>query len=147
MNYKENLLDTIERVKKVHTTNLKHVEFLIKNIPLKAQPVILDHYQCEFGTWLYSEGKILSETLGKTFYNELEALHTLWHEEYSKIHQLYFDDRQGVFRKFLGKRHKELTRDEHDLAKTSFEDLQVTTKQLIQKMEALTRRVRAQSFD
>ena len=113
----------------------------------EAEPVILDHSQCEFGTWLYSEGKLLSETLGSTFYNELEALHILWHEEYSKIHQLYFDNRMGVFRKLFGKQHKELTFDEHNVAKEHFEALQSTTKQLLQKMELLTRRIRAMSFD
>jgi hypothetical protein len=144
---KEAILRRIENIKKVHKNNFTHVEFLIKGLPLKDEPVALSPYECQFGQWLYGDAQELIDNLGKRFYDEIEAIHIQWHEEYRVIYNIYFDRKKSTLFGKLFSKYNTPNQMDQEKAKAHLDDLEQTTKNLLKKMDALMRRINAVSFE
>lgn len=138
---KETIVKNIEKARKSHLTQLQKAQFLVRGMPLDVEPTALSKYKCLFGSWLYGDEAFIKKALGASFFSEIEALHSQWHDEYQKIYQIYYvDSGKGLLSKLLGKKAKISSLDQ-DRVQTYLTELDRTTQALIKKIDLMKRRI------
>jgi len=138
---KEETIEAMEHLRTYHEDLMFDIGKLVKGHDLE-NTVPVSKKQCDFGKWLYSPNNHAMEILGEQFYDNLESIHSEWHVNYYKIHQIFFSDKkQGFFSSLMGP-HKV---DEMDLdkAKLYYSELEQTTKALLASLASSQRRVHA----
>lgn len=141
---KRSRLDKIDDIKRIHMQNTNSVNYLIRGILDQAELVPLAHDECAFGKWLVKEEAFVTQVFNVPFHQNLHSLHSRWHDEYAKIHEIYFGPKvkKGLFGK-LKRAKKKLSKMEAERAKTYFEDLKKTHQELVRQLDLMHRRVNA----
>lgn len=132
----------IKKAKQSHMVQLDRIDCLIRGIPVSTDPTPVSQKECLFGTWLYGNEPQLRELIFNQNFEEIERLHTLWHEEYARIHQVFYPETQGLLSKFMGKKQS-ASEQARERAKVYFNDLKNVTEQLIRKVESIEKRINA----
>ena len=106
-------------------------------------PTAVEKTQCNFGKWLYSDEKHLRNILGSLFYNNIEALHGKWHNEYGLVFGVLFKTQKkvGMFAKMVGL--GKASDMDIDKAKLYYSELKKTTDELLKAIAVAERRVSA----
>lgn len=139
---KELVLLSVEKAKKSHLAQVDKIDYLVRGITLKTIPTPLEKRDCLFGEWLYANEKLLRTLIQNELFEEIERLHGYWHEEYFRIHQIFYPPQQGLLSKIIGKNHK-ASDQARDRAKAYFSDMSDLTQKLIKKIDLLEKRLRA----
>lgn len=139
---KSEVIEKIEMARKIHKANLQKTLLLAKGIPLEGEPVAVSYRECGFGKLLYEDdGNLFKKIAGLSSFSEIEELHKQWHEDYYRIHRLYYEHEKGFFSKLFGGKPK-LTELEQEQAKAYSVDLKETTWKLVRLLEKLEVRVK-----
>ena len=136
---KKKVLKAIEHAYEYHMQQMEKVKLLIEGKRVK-NPTPKVKNACEFGVWLYGDASRIKKLLGIQFYNSMEIIHEYWHIQYEKIYDLYYNDEQRLFGKFLAYR-KKLSDEERQEVEEAYAGLQRATEDLLEALIASKRRI------
>ena len=139
---KTKTLESVISAKKAHEAQMQKIDTAIEG-GVVANPTAVSHTECDFGKWLYHEDSNLRKILGALFYDKLELLHTQWHNEYVKVFEVLFkkEEKKGFFSKFT--KSSKISEMDMDRVRVYYSELALTTKELIQTIDASHRRLMA----
>ena len=136
-------LHLIEEAKKVHEGQMYKIEILLNGKEVDDLMAV-PKSECEFGKMLYPNEAFLRHILGTLFYENLDTLHSRWHNEYFKIYEIFLKkEKKGLFSKLVGS--NKISQMDIDKAKLYYSDLKITTAELIKVLTLSQRRVSALS--
>jgi len=134
-------LKAIENARLAHIAQMEKVNALIEGKSVRNLTAV-EKTECEFGKWFYAEGDFLKSLLGAQFYKSIDAIHEYWHIEYEKIYDIFVYEANGSFvAKMLGYYH--ISQKDMDEVLKYYNELKITSKDLLDALEASKRRVLA----
>jgi len=135
------VLETLERAKEFHLEQMEIIESLLDGKKV-VHSIPLEEMELEFDTIFHKDRDVLLYILGAQFYERLDALHINWHQQYAKIHAIYFDDKsKGFFANFFGSHKVDAINQKR--AEIYYKDLGATTGELLRVIDASMRRIDA----
>ena len=138
-------LEALSAAKAAHIKWVNRARNLIGGIPVEKEAIPIDSTECAFGKWFYLEGSKLNGFGSMDCLSVIENYHFDLHDKYLKIFTIYFgDDRRGFFSKLLNKK-KKVTDNEIRLARDYFEQLEASSRKLLDEISRLERRLHALS--
>jgi hypothetical protein len=139
---KETVLNNIAKAKQSHLAQVEKIDCLVRGISITEKPTPIGQRECFFGKWLYGDEAVLRKLILNQHFDEIERLHSIWHEEYYEIYKIFYPENQGFLSKVIGKKHK-ASLQARDRGKAYFVDLQQITEQLLRKIDVIEKRVQA----
>ncbi len=140
---KENILKELRSAKVAHLKWVQRAKSLISGMLIEKEAIPLDYTECVFGKWFYSDGQDIALLPGMDVMDSIGTKHTELHEMYFKIFQVYFGEgRQSFFSKLL-KIKKKISPAEEDMAQHYYVELESISKDLLDLIGRLERRVNA----
>lgn len=142
---KTETLEHLANAKKAHIKWVNRAKSLIEGIPVEKDAIPLDCTECIFGQWFYSEGQKLNALPNMDCLEAIEALHFKLHDMYMQIFKIYFSDMNKSFfsKLFGGAKMNKMTDADHDKAVDYFKELQSISKELLNEIGRLERRLHA----
>ncbi len=138
---KTQTLQAIENARNAHIAQMDKLTAAINGEKVD-DPTSVSQRKCAFGKWLYADESDLKFVLGSLFYNNLESMHAKWHNEYSKLFDIFFkDQKKGFFSKLIGS--SKISDMEIDKARLYFSELEITTSELLKILASCERKVTA----
>lgn len=146
---KEDVLEHLKDAKTAHTRWVDKAELLINGVSVEERLSPVEVTECKFGQWLYSDGKILSGLSNNPIecMQNIEKLHSDLHDTYLKIFKVYFpqEKQKSFLSGFFGKKKKEVSELELEFTKGEYEKIKKVSKELLDEINRLERRLGAVS--
>jgi len=146
---KEEVINHLRAAKSAHIKWVQKAKLLINGVDVKEDAIPVDSTECKFGTWFYSDGQVLNELSNNPLecMQKIESLHSLLHDNYLKIYSIYFseDTKKGFCSKIFAPKRKQLTEAETELAHEYYAKLEEISKELLEEINRLERRLIAVS--
>ncbi|WP_457743187.1 CZB domain-containing protein [Sulfurimonas sp.] len=147
---KEEILGHLRSAKAAHIKWVQKAKLLINGIDINEDAIPIDSTECKFGKWFYSDGQILNSLSNNPLecMQSIEGLHCSLHDKYLQIFRIYFseDKKVGFFAKLFGlKRKKVLSEEETKNAKHHYAEIENISKDLLDEINRLERRLVAVS--
>lgn len=140
-------LEALGAAKAAHIKWVNRARNLIDGIPVVKEAIPVDSTECAFGKWFYLEGSKLNAFGSMDCLSVIETYHFELHDRYLKIFTIYFgEDSRGFFSKLLNKK-KKVTENDIRLARDYFEQLESSSKKLLDEITRLERRLHAISAE
>lgn len=150
MESKMNKTETVEQLhnaKKAHVKWVQRAKALIEGLPVEKEAIPVDCTECKFGQWFYSDGQKLNALPGMDCLKEIEQLHSDLHDKYMEIFKVYFGDmNRSLFSKLFNMK-KKISESDKETARGYYEELLVISRQLLDVIDRLERRLNAMSSD
>lgn len=144
---KASTLEQLGAAKKAHIKWVNRAKSLIEGIPVEKDAIPVDSTECQFGSWFYGEGQQLNTFSGMDCLGRIEALHFELHDYYMKIFKVYFgEDRKSFFKKLFNSK-KKISDNERQLAREYYTQLESVSKNLLDEIGKLERRLYAMSAE
>lgn len=144
---KDKILNELRAAKIAHLKWVQRARSLISGIPVEKEAIPLDYTDCVFGKWFYNEGQDITLLPGMSVMELIGAKHIELHETYFKIFQIYFGNmNQSFFSKLLNLK-KKVSHSEQEMAEHYYSDLEATSKELLDYIGRLERRLNALGND
>ena len=144
---KESIVQVLSSAKVAHLKCVQKAKSLISGMPINNEVIPLGYKDCMFGKWFYSVGQEISMMPGMSVMDSIGMKHKELHEIYFKIFQIYFtEDEKSFFSKLL-KIKRKISSEEQEIAEQYYEELKVTSKELLRLTGKLERRIGALSED
>lgn len=140
---KEHILEHLRSAKSAHIKWVQKAKLLINGIDIKEDSIPVDSTECKFGQWFYGDGQVLNALSNNPVecMTKIEQLHFNLHDVYMNIFNIYFNKPKGGFlSKLFGKR-KTLDDHEVDKAKQYYANLEIISKELLDEINRLERRL------
>jgi len=149
---KEEIIDHLRAAKAAHIKWVQKAKLLINGIDINEDAIPIDSTECKFGKWFYSDGQVLNSLSNNPMecMQSIEGLHFSLHDKYLQIFNIYFsqEKKAGFFAKLFGiKRKKELSQEEIDKSKKYYDEMEAISKDLLEEINRLERRLVAVSED
>ena len=144
---KEHVLGHLRAAKSAHIKWVQKAKLLINGIEVKEDAIPVDSTECKFGKWFYSDGQVLNALSNNPLecMTKIERLHFNLHDVYMNIFNIYFNKAKGgFFSKFFGKK-KVPSEYEIEKANQYYSDLEIISKDLLEEINRLERRLIAVS--
>ena len=144
---KEHVLEHLRTAKSAHIKWVQKAKLLINGIEVNENAIPVDSTECKFGQWFYSDGQILNALSNNPLecMTKIERLHFNLHDVYMNIFNIYFNKpKDGFFAKLFGKK-KVLNEDEISKAAQYYDNLELISKELLEEINRLERRLLAVS--
>ena len=142
---KEDTIGYLRAAKSAHIKWVQKAKLLISGVEVKEDSIPINSTECKFGKWFYSDGQMLNALSNNPLecMQGIERLHFELHDKYLSIFNLYFseDKKQGFFAKFLGLKRKSMNEREKMLAVSYYKELEEISKQLLEEINRLERRL------
>lgn len=142
---KEDVLEHLRAAKSAHIKWVQKAKLLINGVEIEQGAIPVDSTECNFGKWFYSDGQILNSLSNNPMecMQNIEKLHFDLHDQYLKIFNIYFskEKQTGFFAKLFGFKRKEISKAEHELAETYYRGMEDISKQLLDEINRLERRL------
>ncbi|PHQ65098.1 MAG: hypothetical protein COB99_05940 [Sulfurimonas sp.] len=140
---KEHILGHLRSAKSAHIKWVQKAKLLINGIDVKEDSIPVDSTECKFGQWFYSEGQVLNALSNNPVecMIKIERLHFNLHDVYMNIFNIYFNKpKGGFFSKLFGKK---ITIEDYeaDKAKQYYANLEIISKELLEEINRLERRL------
>jgi hypothetical protein len=139
---KKDVIYVLENAERYHKEQLEKVARLLQGKKEKKLTP-LNKEACEFGKWLYGEGRVIETMLGLQFYDNIELMHAFWHNEYAKIYNLLFDTQKNRIVSFFLGNKKHLSATTMQEVQHHFQELQEITKNLLKALSVAKKRILA----
>ena len=146
---KEDVLDQLSSAKNGHLKWLDRAKEIIRGASLKEDSNPIDSNECKFGKWFYTEGQILTNLSNNPIecMNKMEKLHQELHDIYLNIFTIYFpqEKSKGLLSKIFSSKEKKVSEEETELAQGYLNKMEIVSKDLIDEISRLERRLTAVS--
>lgn len=140
---KSDTLQALESAKKSHIKQMDKIEALLDGRHVE-NPTAVGKTECAFGQVFYGQKEEFFTLIGAQFYNKIDKLHEDWHMNYTKVYNLFFQEKsKGFFSKLIGS-HK-IDPLDYDKGKMYYVELNEITKELLQLLDTSIRRLEALS--
>ena len=144
---KESILEELSAAKLAHLKWVKRAKSLISGMSMEKEGIPVECTDCVFGKWFYSTGQDMIIKPGMTVLESIGTKHTEFHQIYFKIFQVYFsDEEKSFFSKFLNIKRK-ISPSEQEMAEGYYAELEVVSKELLDLLSKLERRISALDRD
>jgi hypothetical protein len=143
---KEQILGHLRAAKAAHIKWVQKAKLLVSGIDVDEDAIPVDSTECKFGKWFYAEGQILNALTNNPveFMANIEKLHFELHDTYLQIFNIYFSKpKGGFFTKLFGAKKQKIEEHDAKLAYGYYETLEQTSKNLLEEINRLERRVLA----
>jgi len=140
---KEHILEHLRSAKSAHIKWVQKAKLLINGIEVKEDAIPVDSTECKFGQWFYGDGQVLNALSNNPVecMTKIEQLHFNLHDVYMNIFNIYFNKPKGGFlSKLFGKKNT-LDDYEIDKAKQYYANLEIISKELLDEINRLERRL------
>ncbi|WP_373004008.1 CZB domain-containing protein [Sulfurimonas sp.] len=138
---KTKTLESIQNARRAHEAQMTKIKAAIDGEKVD-NPTAVAKTKCAFGMWLYDDENHLRDILGSLFYDNMEVLHSKWHNEYFRLFEIFFkEQKKGFFSKILGS--AKVSEMELDRAKLYYSELETTTQELLKALGSSERRIGA----
>jgi len=145
---KEQVLGHLRAAKTAHIKWVQKAKQLIRGHEISEDSIPVDSTECKFGKWFYSDGQILNALSNNPLecMSKIEKLHFDLHDIYMNIFSIYFVKPKGNFlSKIFGSKKKVLSDDETEAAKSYYNEMEQISKELLEEINRLERRLIAVS--
>ncbi|WP_309496761.1 CZB domain-containing protein [Sulfurovum sp.] len=140
---RDEILSQLRAAKAAHVSWVQRAKMLIEGFSINESSIPVNSTECEFGKWFYSEGQRLNDIRNNPIsaMNEIEDLHFKLHDVYMNIFKIYYDtEKKGFFSKMFGKK-KKVSDEDTVLAKKFFDEMEGVSKELVQALNTMERRI------
>lgn len=141
-------LEYLRTAKASHQEWLQKAKQLINGVEIKKDAVPMDCKDCHFGKWFYHEGQILNRLANnpRECMIRIEELHFDLHDTYLNIFQIYFQrsDRK-ILNALFGDKKSKISESEQNMACEFYNKLEQISKELLNEINRLERRIVAVS--
>ena len=141
---KEHIIEHLRAAKAAHIKWVQKAKLLISGLEVQEDAIPVDSTECKFGKWFYGDGQILNSLSNNPpeCMSQIESLHFQLHDTYLKIFSVYFGKKEGgFFAKIFGVKRKSINEHEKKAAVTYYNDMEVISKELIDEINRLERRL------
>ena len=142
---KQEVVGHLRAAKSAHIKWVQKAKLLISGIEIEQGAIPVDSTECKFGKWFYSDGQMLNALSNNPLecMQMIETLHFELHDKYLTIFNIYFAESKkvGFFAKLLGFKRKAITESEHILAKRYYYEMEAISKNLLNEINRLERRL------
>jgi hypothetical protein len=140
---KEETLELLSAAKKAHVKWVNRARSLVEGLPVAKDAIPVDSTECRFGQWFYAEGQKLNAMPNMDCLDRIETLHSDLHEHYLKIFKLYFGETNRSLLSKLFKMKNKISDHEKEAARDYYQRLGEISKQLLDEIGRLERRLHA----
>ncbi|WP_345989759.1 CZB domain-containing protein [Sulfurimonas sp. HSL1-2] len=144
---KAQTLEQLSAAKTAHIKWVNRAKALVGGLPVEKDAIPVDSTDCQFGQWFYGEGQKLHAIPGMDRLSTIETLHFTLHDTYLKIFGLYFGEMNRSFFSKLFNMKPKISDSDKALAKEYFQQLEGVSKQLLDEIGRLERRLNAMSAE
>jgi len=140
---KNEVLEQLRAAKAAHINWVQRAKMLISGFQMDESAIPVNSTQCKFGIWFYSEAQKLNalQTNPMDCMSTIEQLHFDLHDIYLNIYKIYYEtETQGFFSKIFGKK-KKISEDSKTLAKEYFNNMEQISKELVNEINKMERRI------
>ncbi|MBU1658419.1 CZB domain-containing protein [bacterium] len=145
---KEHVLEHLRSAKSAHIKWVQKAKLLINGIDIKEDAIPIDSTECKFGQWFYSDGQKLNALANNPLecMTKVEKLHFELHDVYLSIFNIYFNKpKKGFFATLFGNKKNDVSPHEVDIARKYYEKMDGISKELLEEINRLERRLIATS--
>ncbi|MBU0721574.1 CZB domain-containing protein [bacterium] len=145
---KEHVLEHLRAAKSAHIKWVQKAKLLINGVEVKEDAIPIDSTECKFGQWFYSDGQKLNALTNNPLecMEKVEKLHFELHDIYLSIFNIYFNKpKKGFFSKLFGSKRIDVSAHEVEEAKGYYEKMADVSKDLLEEINRLERRLLATS--
>ena len=139
---KTEVLEHLRAAKTAHIKWVQRAKLLINGFEIQKEAIPVDSTECKFGQWFYSDAQKLNALSNNPMecMAQIEALHFKLHDTYLQIYKIYFQtEKQGFFAKLF--KPKKISELEHEKAERLYEEMENISKQLLDEINRLERRL------
>lgn len=125
----------------------KRAKYLIDGFKIKEDAIPIKSTECDFGKWFYGDCQDLCvlQNNPQESIDNIEKLHFKVHDIYYNIFRIYYGkENRSYLRKVFGK-HKKVTNEEIVLGKEHYQELESVSKELIEALTVMEKRIRVVS--
>lgn len=147
---KEEVVSHLRAAKAAHIKWVQKAKLLISGLDVEEDAIPVNSTDCKFGKWFYSDGQMLNSLANNPVeaMANIENLHFKLHDVYLKIFNIYFNKAKGgFFTKLFGLKRKNVTELEAKIATEYYVDMENISKELLEEINRLERRLIAVSED
>ncbi|MFT5660881.1 MAG: hypothetical protein ACI9TV_001525 [Sulfurimonas sp.] len=144
---KESIVQELRSAKVAHLKWVQRAKSLISGMPIEKEAIPLDYTDCIFGKWFYSAGQDIVMMPGMNVMESIGIKHTELHQIYFKIFQVYFGEGGKSFFSRLLKIKRKVSSAEQEMAERYYDELEAVSKELLDLIGKLERRIGALGED
>ena len=147
---KEEVVSHLRAAKAAHIKWVQKAKLLINGLDIEEGAIPIDSTECKFGKWFYGDGQLLNSLSNNPAEAmvSIETLHFKLHDEYLQIFNIYFNkEKGGFFSRMFGLKRKNISGLEIKVAKEHYEKMEKISRELLEEINRLERRLIAVSED
>ena len=147
---KDEVLGHLRAAKAAHIKWVQKAKLLINGLDVEENAIPVDSTECKFGKWFYSDGQILNALTNNPpeCMSNIESLHFNLHDVYMQIFNIYFNKQKGtLFTRFFGLKRKNVSEVETKVAHEYYDKMEGISRDLLDEINRLERRLIAVSDD
>jgi len=144
---KEEVLIHLREAKLAHKEWVQKAKLLIEGFKMDKNAIPVNATSCAFGKWFYSDAQKLNGLRNNPLecMQNVEDYHTRLHTIYLNIFKIYYsNDDKGFLKKLFGVKRR-VTPTEKEIALNYYEEIEAVSKQLIDELNRMERRIIALS--
>ena len=133
---KISIVSTLRKAKRAHKLWIDRANSLIIGIPIDKDQIPMDHTECAFGKWYFSDGQ---ELKSYKHFNKIDDYHNDIHRLYREIFSILFGEEKEK-KSFFGRIFKtksDTATDKKKLAKIVFVKMKEVSIFLVEEMDQL----------
>jgi hypothetical protein len=140
---KTEILQHLKDAKEAHLKWVHRAKLLVSGIDVKENSIPVEYTDCHFGQWYYGDGQEIMNMPGMDIGGVIEIKHKELHQTYRSIFEIYFKKEKKTFLSKIFRQRKKVSVDEQGSAQQYYEKLQIISKEMLQVIEKIERRVGA----
>jgi len=140
---KNEVLTQLRAAKAAHINWVQKAKMLIGGFKIDENAIPINSTECKFGKWFYSDAQKLNALQNNPMecMTNVEQLHFKLHDIYMHIFKIYYQiEKQGFFSKLFGSK-KKISDTEKEIAEKYFSEMEDISRQLIEEINRMERRI------
>lgn len=130
---KEKYIHNLHQARTSHVRMLNALKLLVSGLNVDESQFKLNLTESVFGKWFYEEAMLFSMGNSRMYLDEIETVLLKYNDHFTKIYQIYFDNRASGFTGLLGLK-KKASNAEKELAQRLYDEMVIMADQLKQKL-------------
>ncbi len=130
---KEKYIHNLNQARTSHVRMLNSLKLLVSGLSVDESQFKINLTESVFGKWFYEEAMLFSMGNSRMYLDEIEAVLLKSNDHFTKIYQIYFNNKAGGFTGMLGMK-KKASNAEKELAQRLYDEMVIMSDQLKQKL-------------